>query len=377
MKTILNITLITLLMSILALPVSCSLTGDDPADGGGNLEGEMTIEVDQPLIRADGNSSATIIVKIGGVEVTEGVTLYDASTNKVVDIPGMKFTTNTPGRYSFWAAYKTKHSETVTVTAISAAIPELPADPSPTSTDFSRRVLIQQFTGTNCGFCPFMVNLLRNFGASPANEGKWILAAIHTYNQTDPAYISTPIDGAMGVGSYPTVCLDLDKTTRWSNYNDLNGFQKLFNTEYNSAKAKAGIALSSVLDGNQLVVKLGVKAAEDGVYGLARWVLEDGINGKQANNGASGTESYDIHNNCVRLIVGQNSSKVFSGEKVSIKAGEMVERYYLLDIQDDWVGANMHILGIVNTLNPSGDAYTANNVVNCPVDDSVAYSYNN
>ena len=185
MKTILNISLITLLMSILALPVSCSLTGDDPADGGGNLEGEMTIEVDQPLIRADGNSSATIIVKIGGVEVTEGVTLYDASTNKVVDIPGMKFTTNTPGRYSFWAAYKTKHSETVTVTAISAAIPELPADPSPTSTDFSRRVLIQQFTGTNCGFCPFMVNLLRNFGASPANEGKWILAAIHTYVQPD------------------------------------------------------------------------------------------------------------------------------------------------------------------------------------------------
>ena len=76
-------------------------------------------------------------------------------------------------------------------------------------------------------------------------------------------------------------------------------------------------------------------------------------------------------------MLGQNSSKDFSGEKVSLKAGEMVERYYLLDIQDDWVGANMHILGIVNTLNPSGDAYTANNVVNCPVDDSVAYSYNN
>lgn len=376
MKRFNNFSLLTLLLSFLALPVSCTLTGEDPDDGGTNLDGEMTIEVDEPLIRADGDSYATITVKVGDVEVNEGVTFYDAATNKPVVIPNMKFTTDTPGKYSFWAAYKTKHSGTVTITAISAAIPVLPADPSPSSTDFSRRVLIQQFTGTNCGFCPFMVDLLRSFAANPLNKDKWLLAAIHSYNQSDPAYISAPIDGAMGIGGYPTVCLDLDKTTRWSNYNDFNGFQSLFNKEYNSAKAKAGIAVSSVLDGNQLVVKLGVKAAEDGDYGLALWVLEDGISAKQANNGGTSSEGYDTHNNCVRLIIGQNSSKDFTGDRVSLKAGESVEQYFLLDLDDNWVSENLHVLGIVNALNPSGDAYTTNNVVDCPANGSVAYSYN-
>lgn len=376
MKTIHNFSLLSLLVSLLVLPVSCSLTGEDPVDGGETLEGDMTIEVDEPLIRADGNSYATITVKVGGVEVKEGVTFYDATTNKPVEIPNMQFSTDTPGKYSFWAAYRTKHSGTVSITAISAAIPVLPADPSPSSSDFTRKVLIQQYTGTGCGYCPFMINLLRSFVASPVNKDKYVLAAIHTYNQSDPAYISAPIDGAMGVGSYPTVCLDLDKTTRWTKYNDFNGFQSLFNTEYNSAKAKAGIAVSSVLDGNQLVVKLGVKAAEDGDYGLALWVLEDGITAKQTNNGASSSEGYDTHNNCVRLIVGQNSSKDFTGERVSLKAGESVERYFLLDLDDNWVSENLHVLGIVNTLNPSGDAYTTNNVVDCPANGSVAYSYN-
>ena len=49
MKRFNNFSLLTLLLSFLALPVSCTLTGEDPDDGGTNLDGEMTIEVDEPL----------------------------------------------------------------------------------------------------------------------------------------------------------------------------------------------------------------------------------------------------------------------------------------------------------------------------------------
>ena len=381
MKTLRNFTILSLLLSFLALPLSCSLTGDGPDEGGpdeggAELSGEVTLEVDEPLIRADGKSCAILSVKVGGVAVKEGVTIYDATTNTPVDVPNLEFTTTTPGKYSFWAAYKTRHSETVSITAISAAIPVLPSDPAPSSTNFSRKVLVMQFTGTNCGFCPYMVNLLRTFTANPSNEGKWVLAAIHTYNSSDPAYTSAPIDGAMGISGYPTAALDLDKTTKWTNYYNYEGFQSMFNKEYAAAKAKVGIALSTVLDGNQLVVKTGLKAAEAGDYGLALWVLEDGIKAKQANNGAQSDEGYDTHNNCVRLMLGQNSSKDFSGVRVSLAKGEEVEQYALIDLKDSWVGENLHVVGIVTALNAGGDAFTANNAVNCPGNSSIAYSYN-
>ena len=374
MKSLRNLSILSVLFSFLLLPLSCSLTGSDPQTDP-DLRGDVTLEVDEPLIRADGKSCAVLSVKVGGVEVKEGVTFYDAATNSPVDIPNFEFTTTTPGKYSFWAAYKTRHSGTVSVTAISAAIPVLPSDPRPSSTDFSRKVLIIDFTGTACGYCPFMINLLRTFASSPANDGKWVLAAAHTYNSSDPAYISAPIDGAMGVGSYPTVLFDMDKNTKWNNYYNLEGFQTLFNNEYNSAKAKAGISISTVLDGNQLVVKLGVKAAEAGEYGLALWIMEDGIKAKQSNGGAQSDEGFDTHNNCIRLITGQNSSKDFSGVKVNLKAGEVVEQYALFDVDSKWVGENLHVLGIVTALNPSGDAFTVNNVVDCPVNASVPFSY--
>ena len=74
-------------------------------------------------------------------------------------------------------------------------------------------------------------------------------------------------------------------------------------------------------------------------------------------------------------MTGQNSSKDFSGVKVNLKAGEVVEQYALFDVDSKWVGENLHVLGIVTALNPSGDAFTVNNVVDCPVNASVPFSY--
>ena len=381
-KTIKFFSVISCLVGFLCLPVSCTLTKDDDNPNGNQQEqeqeqeeqkptGELTLEVDEPLIRADGVSCAVLTVKMGETVIAEDVTFYDAQTNKPVEIPDMKFTTTTPGKYSFWAAYKTKHTDAVSVTAISAAIPELAEDTDPSCTDFARKVLIQQYTGTGCGFCPYMIKLLRKFAANSENDGKWELAAIHSYNENDPAYISASLDGAMGVGSYPTLVLDLDKNIKWQYYNNLDGFQTLFDKEYSAAAAKAGIALSTILDGNQLVVKVGVKAAEDNRYGICLWVLENGIYAKQT--GADGDDSFNTHNNCVRIAAGQNSANDFSGTKVDIKAGETEELFYLLDVEEGWVGENLHVLGIVTVEGSNG--FTANNVVSCAVNSSVGFSY--
>ena len=179
-------------------------------EGGENTSTDLTISVDSPVIRCDGQSSAKIVVKLGGTPVTEGVSFYDGTTNKPVEIPNMTFTTTTAGLYSFWATYKTFHTEKIKITAIESPLPELPADPQPGKTSFAKKVFVTQFTGTACGYCPKMISILEDM--SDETPEQFILAACHTYNDSDPAFLNYSIDNALSVSGYPTVVLNLDKT---------------------------------------------------------------------------------------------------------------------------------------------------------------------
>lgn len=367
MKNLYKVLILTL--SVFPGLCSCSLTGEE----NDNPASELTIEVDNPLISADGESCAKLTVKLGGKDVTSEVTFYDAAKNVPVNLPDAKFSTTTPGKYSFWASYKAYISSSISVVAISAKVPEVPADPQPESLDFSRKVLVTQFTGTACGFCPFMINILRKFAAEDSNKDKYVLAACHTYTDSDPAFLSTNIDGAMGVTGYPSVVLDLNKSTKFSDYNSYTKFQSIFNAEYSKESAQAGISVATVLDGNQLVAKCSIKAAQSQEYRIAAWLLEDGIKANQANNGAEG--DFSTHDNCVRLILGQNTSKDFTGTSCKLAKGETASQFIMMDVDPSWVKENLHVIVFVCT-NTRGSCMV-NNVVDCPINSSVSYSYAN
>ncbi len=79
---------------------------------------------------------------------------------------------------------------------------QLPEDPPyPTSTDFTRKVLLTQHTGTNCGYCPKMVMALRTVAADDNYKDAFTLAALHSYDN-DPMgtdlirEVSKPYTGA-------------------------------------------------------------------------------------------------------------------------------------------------------------------------------------
>ncbi len=363
MKKYLNI--LALLAMLVAAP-ACSLTGDEPDDSSK----ELSVEVDNILITADGNSFAKFTVLYGDKDVSSEAKYYNADTNMPVEMPGARFCTETPGSYKFWVSYKTLTSEVITITAISGKVPTLPSDPKPSGLDFRRRVLISQFTGTGCGYCPYMTSLLRTFKAKSENKDRYVHCTVHTFNSSDPAYIETSLAGAMAIRGYPTVVLDLNSKSKFDNYNRLDLFTESFNKNYDAETAKAGICASSILDGNQLVVNVGVKAAEDGEIRLAAWLLEDGIYGAQS--GALDS-SYNTHDNCVRLIFGQNGTKDFSGTSVKLEAGETASQFYIMELDESWVGENCHVIVFVCTQN--GSSYTVNNVIDCPINASVAYDY--
>ena len=360
------LSILALLAMLFAAP-ACSLTGDDDPNDSSK---ELTVEVDNILITADGNSFAKFTVMYGDKDVSSEAKYYDADTNLPVELPGSRFCTDTPGNYRFWVSYKTLSSEIITITAISGKVPTLPDDPKPSSLNFQRRVLISQFTGTGCGYCPYMTSLLNTFKAKSENKDKYVHCAVHTFNSSDPAYIETNLPGAMTVSSYPSVILNLNSKSKFNKYTRLDLFTEKFNSYYDAETAKAGICASTILDGNQLVVNLGVKAAVDGEIRVAAWLLEDGIYGVQA--GALNS-SNNTHDNCVRLIFGKNGTKDFSGTSVELKAGESASQFYIMDLDESWVAENCHVIVFVSS--NTGTSYTVNNVIDCPVNASVAYDY--
>ena len=269
-------------------------------------------------------------------------------------------------------SYKSKLSNKVSLVAVSPSIdiPGLPSDPDPTNLNFRKRVLITQFTGTGCGYCPNMIQLLRNFRQQDSYKGKTVLAACHTYNQNDPMFLKDHTSIAKNVSGYPSVMLDLNASTMTTTP-ALSTFNKLVDKEY-AVEAVAGICASTVADGLQLVVNAGVKVSQKGKYYIAAWLLEDGIEAKQSNYGTLG--DFSIHDNAVRDILGYNESrKDYAGFEFDSEAGSVFTKEFQFELDPEWKLENCHVAVYVCALN--GTLYTVNNVIDIRPNESIAFEY--
>ena len=98
---------------------SCSgQTGDGPDGGTGNHT--LLLSSDKNLIQA-GEDVAVLTLTLDGAPVTEGVVFFDGNNN-VLDIADFKFSTETPGEYTLWAAYGTTNSNKISITVVATII---------------------------------------------------------------------------------------------------------------------------------------------------------------------------------------------------------------------------------------------------------------
>lgn len=367
---------------LLAIFTSCSLTGEEfglATDDNDDVSGdaELVLSLDQTIITADGSSSARLVVMYGGVEVTDtkSVSVYQVDKddkNVPVSLPDLRFSTSTPGTYTFWVSYKSKLSNKVTLMAVSPSldIPGLPEDPKPLSFSFRKRVFITQFTGTGCGYCPGMIRLLRNFKEQEAYKGKAVIAACHTYNNTDPMYLADHYTIASNVSGYPSVMLDLTNSTMMNTV-DISVFNRVIDSQLAIAPV-AGICATSVAEGTQFVVNAGVKVVGEGKYYIAAWLLEDGIEAKQSNYGFAG--DYSVHDNAVRDILGFNQEKrKYIGYEHTALPGETLTEEFKFTLDEGWKLENTHV--VIYVCVPNGTQYAVNNVIDIRPNETLAFEY--
>ena len=372
-------TLALLFIGALAF-VGCEPDGnnDEPSRKG------LILVADKTTIYDNGEDCATFTAYCDGATLTQGFQLYIGDE----PIEGNTFSSTEQGTFKIWASYGTLISQEVSINVVATPppAPVAPADPQPTKTNFVRRVLLTQFTGTGCGYCPYMINALYQVANDATLNSKVVFSAAHLFNDSDPAYLtaSATLDNAMGINSFPNLVVDLNKNTK--------NVQPMFveisnaiNTALSRVAVKGGISVSSkyYADEEYIVVNATVKAKEAGEFRVGAWLLEDGIKANQGNNGITALPGVDFntHNNCIRIADSQATPNVFSGYTLgNIEAGATASREFAFKLKPNgtgnkknWNHDNLRVIVFITT--KEGDNWYVNNVVAAPKDGSVAFEY--
>ena len=343
-------------------------------------------------ITADGEDVAILEVTLDGEVIEEGFTLYDEEDN-IVELENMEFSTTVAGEYKFWAAYKAYNSETITITAEEPTTdgpdnpdePEGPTDEDPENLNFKRRVLLIQFTGTGCGYCPGMISALREVMQDKTFANITVLAAAHRYNGTDPAYLANyALDIAMGVGGFPSLSADMYYTYGlYSNMVEV--IHKMVDASFERTTTKAGISAVSYIEDDKVIIKATVKAAEESHFRIGAWLMEDGIYGQQTNYGFEG--EFNTHDNCIRVADSKVSSSDYTGYEIGpvdedgkvqpIKKGETAEYTFTIELKDKWKRENCSLVLFVTAPEKiqGRESYFVNNVIEMPLEGEVAFEY--
>ena len=334
---------------------------------------DFKLVTDNDVIMSDGNDAATLRVILRGKDVTAESVIYDEKNQPLTLVDG-KFTTTKEGEYKFWAqcgtfmTYDSKADDNglLTVRAISKQIPTVTPDPQPANTSFVHRAFLTQYTGTECGYCPYMIKIIRELMADNTIPEKAVLAAVHSYSNSDPAYIAAP-----KVGSYPFMHVNLQDT-----FNHSSGSAPLYALVNGSvaSAAKAGISVNPKLyDDGTLVVKVSVKAAAEGTYRVGAWLLEDGIYGQQNDYDNIGDTSFNEHENCVRLIDSRYAGSWAGKYLGPINVGETAQKTFVMSVKNKWKRENLHLAVIVSSEEKNGVVVC--NAVDVPIDVPTPFEY--
>ncbi|HNQ12305.1 MAG TPA: Omp28-related outer membrane protein [Bacteroidia bacterium] len=185
---------------------------------------------------------------------------------------------------------------------------------------FVQKVLIEEFTGAWCGWCPDGAYKMKQI--IDANPGKAIGAAVH---QGDPMEINlySTLDATFNVTGFPQGMIS--RTT-------YGGSVVMSRSSWNTASniilgktAKAGLAIESSIVGDSLKVKAHVAFlnALTGTFNVTIYLLEDKVTGGSSYNQSnylSGNASYSSspyyslpnpitgyeHNHTVRKVLTAN-----------------------------------------------------------------------
>lgn len=347
-----------------------ALPGTDPdTDPGTEIEGDLSLSVSGTVIEANGTDAVTIAVMKGKTDITSSSKVYVVSpSGSTESFQGTSFSTTTEGDYIFYAYYGGEKTEDVTVRAFKD-IPALPADSKPDqSTDFVKRVLTIQHTGTWCQNCPYMKKGIEVYlQKNPDNCA--VFVASHN-GDTMAGDASNAVNSYLTVSSYPSLSVDLNASNMIKgalNDADLQAEQiaaRINDAESNGCKTGISVAATEP-EGKIVTVNVKVKSANVSNCRVAVWVLEDGIVAAQ-----TGGSSNEVHNNVLRA----SSSTSAYGDGIQLDSDGTGQNVYRVDVSAVSDLSNCRLVVFTSVPNAS-NRFVVDNVVTCSLGGQTSFDY--
>jgi len=246
--------------------VSCSKS-DTPSPPQPDPVTSITLTATKSIIKNDGIDKADFLVKDNlGNDVTTKCSIYQDG-NK---ISSTSFSSTTEGSYEFTASLDNLQSNAVTIKVQATAV------------SFTRKVYVEDFTGSWCGWCPLMA---WNLDSMRAADPRVIVAAVHDD-------VGNPVNDPFGTSyaeslenlvpnfqGFPTAFVNRKSTT--DQFNVIKSVPKAL-----ANPANAGLQIETTLSGSSLSAKVTTGFSADytnSTIKLAIMVVEDGLLSTQHN----------------------------------------------------------------------------------------------
>ena len=210
------------------------------------------------------------VVGNNGANLTSQATINVVGDNELEE---NTYTSSVEGVIGFVASFEDLTSPEYEITVL------------PAPTKFEQNVLIEDYTGTWCGYCPRISYAIELVEQQTTDA---YVVAIHR-GSTNPSsgsydpynYSAGALENLIGLEGYPTGMLN--RTTEWI-YPEPNNVSQVVNLT--SGQSDVGLALSPALNGNTMNIDVNVKFGGQFSASNAKlvvYVLEDGLEFNQTN----------------------------------------------------------------------------------------------
>jgi hypothetical protein len=320
-----------LLLATLCFGLFISCSKDDNNSGGGGS-----------AIQSIAITASTTDAYVGdNIQFTvKGNNNVDFSTSAVIYLNTTPLVTNffTPvatGTLSVYAVYQV--SSTVTLTSPTIQIPVQQC------INFNKRVLIEDYTGTWCQYCPRVAYAISQVRLQTSDA---VVVAIHRGNDPYNFPEAVTLETMIGLTGYPTGMLN--RKTVWT-YPETSYVSQPVNLT-SGTNPRVGLAMTNTISGNTVSVQVRVKFGQNLTnLKLVVYALEDNLIYNQTNStsyygGVNPIVNFDYDD----VLRGYLTTNIL-GDAItgSTNLNDVYTKTFTYTIPSGYVAANMHFAAFV------------------------------
>lgn len=370
MKYILHIFYTLLIVATGVLCVACGDEEDDSADSSQDSTYPV-LQITPQEILANGKDTAWISVTFQGKDVTDEASIFVNGK----PYAGKAFTTLKTGTYEIHAVYQYQVTDKCVVTALSDP------DTDTRYSNFRRRLLAVQYTGTWCGYCPRVSLAIKYFNEHYDTADDVVFVAAH-YGDGMQTNFANVLNDYQKIEGFPTLLLNLNNNAVVDQAQaNKSGAEKIEIARASAMKTEARsnirAEVSQADDQGNITVTAEVKVNTDGKYRIAAWLLEDSVAEAQHDYIQYNDPSIHTHHN---IVCASSAPQSAIGEPFEegedLKAEHTYPAIFTFNPAKQCVSNPENCRIIIVVTRASGSTFYVDNVKKCDIGETVEYEYN-